>query len=71
MNCLDCSIQNLSSPAVAICVNCGAGVCAQHAQTLDRPVSHPASVGNWTSSQTRAIACAACATAVAVHPTPV
>lgn len=31
MNCYDCDRQGHVSPAVAICHDCGAGICARHA----------------------------------------
>ncbi len=34
MNCLDCASLGNRVPAVGICVDCGAGVCLDHAQVL-------------------------------------
>ncbi len=34
MNCLDCATLGLSSVAVAICVDCGAGVCTDHGNVV-------------------------------------
>ena len=31
MNCLDCNSSTSQVPAVAICHDCGAGICADHA----------------------------------------
>ncbi len=34
MNCLDCATLGLTSVAVAICVDCGAGVCTDHGNVV-------------------------------------
>jgi hypothetical protein len=31
VNCLECAAVGRTDPAVAICVDCGAGICAEHA----------------------------------------
>ena len=31
MNCYDCAQSELTTPAIAVCHDCGAGVCADHA----------------------------------------
>ena len=36
MNCFDCAALNRSAEAVAICVACGAAVCADHAHVSVR-----------------------------------
>ena len=33
MNCYDCAINHVMTPAVAVCHDCGAGICADHATT--------------------------------------
>ena len=33
MNCYDCVIKNTTQPAIAICHDCGAGICTDHANT--------------------------------------
>jgi hypothetical protein len=48
MNCFDCHALTRTVPAVAVCVDCGAAVCAEHAHlsarwltrtmTINRPV---------------------------------
>ena len=40
MNCFDCSAIGESSTAVAVCRDCGAAVCADHAVARDA-VAHP------------------------------
>jgi hypothetical protein len=32
MECLDCALKHAVTTAVAVCVDCGAGVCVRHAQ---------------------------------------
>ena len=61
MYCLDCSTENRTSPAVGVCTNCGAGVCASHL-VLDTHVIAPyAGVGATHEYPTRAVTCTACA----------
>ncbi|WP_338596779.1 DUF2180 family protein [Saccharopolyspora sp. SCSIO 74807] len=39
MHCFDCAGRNVEQPAVGACMDCGAGVCAQHAHADHRPVT--------------------------------
>jgi hypothetical protein len=32
MNCFDCAATGITTAAVAVCSNCGAGLCADHVQ---------------------------------------
>lgn len=53
MNCLDCSTGGESSMAVAVCHDCGAAVCADHAVARDhhprtrgaQPIGAPSAAG--------------------------
>lgn len=36
MNCFDCAALGTANPAVGVCVECGAAVCARHAQVTAR-----------------------------------
>ncbi|WP_020501801.1 DUF2180 family protein [Sciscionella marina] len=64
MHCFDCAEQNVDRPAVGTCMDCGAGVCAEHARPERRPVTcrvvgltvvdHPARVA------ARILRCSAC-----------
>jgi hypothetical protein len=36
MNCFDCTAHGQPAAAVAICADCGAGVCAEHAHVTPR-----------------------------------
>jgi len=68
MNCFDCIHQGRPpAPAVAACVSYGAGVCQTCARVETRPVPHPASVGNPTREQTRAVTCVSCDDTFANH----
>ena len=53
MNCFDCAAADWLTPAVAVCHDCGAAVCADHAVSFDhhltRTVTHrPADPGRTT-----------------------
>ena len=43
MLCLDCNLVQMQEPAVGICVDCGAGVCRDHA-VVRRRGSEPGSL---------------------------
>jgi len=61
MFCLDCSIDDRTTPAIGVCTTCGAGVCSSHLE-LDTHVIRPfAGVGATREYPTRAVTCAACA----------
>ncbi len=67
MNCLDCTInERPPTPAVGICVSCGAAVCAGCARLEGRPVPQLATVGNPLRGQTRAVSCVSCVSCDAV-----
>lgn len=34
MHCFDCAEQNVERLAVGVCIDCGAGVCAEHAHAV-------------------------------------
>jgi hypothetical protein len=61
MNRYECATEDRSSePSIAVCVSCGAGVCAAHARVESRRIWHPASPGRPTVEHTRAMTCTAC-----------
>jgi len=66
MNCYDCAQAGLTTPAVAVCHECGAGLCADHAIQG----RHTLTVVRATSTQTpvdppqRRIWCQTCAAAI-------
>jgi hypothetical protein len=66
MNCYDCHQSGLTTPAIAICSDCGAGVCAQHAvqgrHTLT--VVHAIRAQTPVDPPQRRIRCRTCAAAI-------
>jgi hypothetical protein len=62
MDCYDCAGLDRVSSAVAVCIDCGAGLCQQHAYTTARwlvrmlPISRPVPSG----PPARMIRCAVC-----------
>ena len=44
MNCLDCSTGGESSMAVAVCHDCGAAVCADHAVARDHHLTRTVTI---------------------------
>ncbi|MDA8355443.1 MAG: DUF2180 family protein [Actinomycetota bacterium] len=44
MNCFDCSTLGLSSDAVAVCADCGAGICPDHARMSPRWLTYTAAI---------------------------
>ena len=62
MNCFDHALEDQLEPAVAVCSNCGAGLCRQHAQVSEHDVEQ-ASVGPSSPDLARLIRCSTCAKA--------
>lgn len=48
MNCYDCALADLPTPAVASCRTCGAGICLEHVHASSHPLT-------WLSGMGRAI----------------
>ncbi|MET8405355.1 DUF2180 family protein [Streptomyces sp900116325] len=64
MNCYDCDSLDHVTPAVAVCPTCGAGVCAEHANTVSQQLHRPAGMGLATLPRAaRRILCATCISA--------
>ena len=68
MNCYDCGNRGRLEAAVAMCVNCGAGMCSAHTQveelSLDQQgLGNPAHVGS-----TRRLFCVSCDQVFSGHP---
>jgi hypothetical protein len=40
MNCYDCAITGHHNPAVATCIDCGAGLCLDHAIVASHHLTH-------------------------------
>ncbi|MFZ0013212.1 MAG: DUF2180 family protein [Acidimicrobiia bacterium] len=66
MNCYECAQSGLTTPAVAVCHDCGAGVCPDHAS----PGQHTLTVVRATNTRSpvdppqRRIWCRTCAAAI-------
>ncbi len=45
MECLDCILsEGRPTPAVGVCVDCGAGVCSHHAVIVEHHLTRPAAI---------------------------
>ncbi|MGI5347613.1 DUF2180 family protein [Streptomyces sp. CA-250714] len=61
MHCYDCSEEGTQTPAVAVCVDCGAGVCARHLHSEPEPVRRSTSPGQaWSTTEARRMVCVVC-----------
>lgn len=74
MNCFECTADGLITPAVAICISCGAALCSSHT-VVDRAQLDVPSLGNPAAVPAggRRLHCRTCSTAasaVRVVPTP-
>ena len=65
MNCFDCNHPGLAVAAVAICHDCGAGVCADHAVVRPHHLTRTATINRIivVEPPARLIRCVTCATA--------
>ena len=65
MNCFDCSVYGRATPAVAICHDCGAAICAEHATTVEHHLTRMVPLGRYVAVDppTRVIRCHPCAAA--------
>ncbi|MET9835691.1 DUF2180 family protein [Streptomyces lavendulocolor] len=59
MHCFDCTQAGQPNPAAAICQNCGAALCQEHAHPVRIP-GHPSGLVGPARGQTRRILCATC-----------
>jgi hypothetical protein len=62
MNCLDCAGTQRAVAAVGICHDCGAGVCADHAQVAPRWLTRTAAINRTFAVEppARVVRCAVC-----------
>jgi hypothetical protein len=63
MNCLDCARrEQRAAPAIAACIECGAGVCDRHAVERAVPLVRIESIGREVpvEPRARALRCARC-----------
>lgn len=72
MNCFDCAGLLRAVPAVAICVDCGAAVCHDHAHVTPRWLTYTAAINRIVQVEppTRSIRCRTCQTAHDAAPAP-
>ncbi len=72
MNCFDCAAISITTAAVAVCSECGAGICADHAQVEAHWLTRTAVINRnvVVEPPAREIRCPVCQTAhnAAVHP---
>lgn len=62
MNCFDCDAYGLVTAAVAICADCGAGVCSDHAHVTVRWLTRAAAINRTVAVQppARTVRCDVC-----------
>ncbi len=62
MNCFDCAALGDQASAVAICADCGAGVCSRHAHVTARWLTRTAVINRTVTIEppARAIRCGVC-----------
>jgi hypothetical protein len=72
MNCYDCATDDSAIPAVAICHDCGAGVCPDHAVTSAHHLTRMVPLGLFVPIEpaARIVRCTTCATAVTAARSP-
>ena len=65
MNCLDCALTGVTSPAIAICCDCGAGVCGEHAVVRNHHLTRTATINRIivVEPPARAVRCVVCTAA--------
>jgi hypothetical protein len=65
MNCYDCAALGLDSHAVAVCMDCGAGMCIDHGHVEPRWLTRTMVINREVTVEppARSIRCATCATA--------
>lgn len=66
MNCYDCNEHGNDIPAIAVCHDCGAGVCIDHADTHTRYLTRMVGLGMPIEVEppARIIRCATCSNAI-------
>ena len=73
MNCLDCASLGRHTPAVGICTDCGAGICADHARLSPHWLTRTAAVNRVVAVEppARLLRCPVCQSAHdAAYPDP-
>ena len=72
MNCYDCAAHGHTTPAVAICADCGAAQCARHAQLTPRWLTRTMVINRVVAVEppARTIRCGICQAAADAVPEP-
>jgi len=72
MNCYDCANHHTATPAVAICHDCGAGVCPDHAITTAHHLNRMVPLGRYIPIEpaARIVRCTTCAAAATAARSP-
>ena len=62
MNCFDCALAGAVTPALAVCHDCGAAVCADHAVARDHYLTRTATINRDVAVEppARLVRCVAC-----------
>lgn len=65
MNCFDCATSGHSHEAIAVCADCGAGLCIEHTQVVPRWLARTMAINRPVTVQpaARTIYCNTCRTA--------
>jgi hypothetical protein len=66
MNCFDCTLAGLTTPAVAVCHDCGAAVCLEHAFVRRHHLTRTATINRIivVEPPARVLRCATCTAAI-------
>ena len=66
MNCFDCTLAGVTTPAVALCHDCGAAVCLEHAFVRRHHLTRTATINRIivVEPPARLVRCATCNAAV-------
>jgi len=72
MTCYDCAVAGQPTPAVAVCVGCGVGLCMAHAIVEARYLSRIAVINRVevVEPPARVVHCAVCASAAKAQARP-
>ncbi|MER6254959.1 DUF2180 family protein [Streptomyces sp. NPDC001584] len=61
MHCLDCRMAGKTSPAIGVCRDCGAAVCANHARVTEREIRRRPFLAPPVETPARTVHCFQCA----------
>ncbi|MGY1439249.1 DUF2180 family protein [Streptomyces reniochalinae] len=69
MHCYDCFKEGTENTAVAVCVDCGAGVCTRHLHDEPEPVRRSSATGRvWSPHDARRMVCLVCHESLQQNP---